>query len=168
MAEIGQPGHIDRLTDDGKYRLGACLYMPQGLNFAKELLKDFKTSDLFQGTNLENCRKGIKMLRGLMIETAEKMWPRLPKLLKEHSELIAGIEDSDNNEVKESEETIENICEPYEPASGYKALTECDTKGTLMDEDNTTVCDSDSYEPSYPLATELNPQEYKEETAACR
>ncbi|KAF9324280.1 hypothetical protein BG006_000691 [Podila minutissima] len=95
MAEIGQPGHIDRLTDDGKYRLGACIFIPQGLNFAKELLTDFKTSELFQGTDLENCRKGIEMLRDLMIKTAEKMRPRLPKLLEEHSDLIAGIEDSD-------------------------------------------------------------------------
>lgn len=79
MAEIGQPGHIDRLTDDGKYRLGACIFIPQGLNFAKELLTDFKTSELFQGTDLENCRKGIEMLRDLMIKTAEKMRPRLPK-----------------------------------------------------------------------------------------
>ncbi|KAG0324734.1 hypothetical protein BG004_003376, partial [Podila humilis] len=79
MAEIGQLGHIDRLTDDGKYRLGACIYVPQGLNFAKELLKDFKTSELFQGTNLENCRKGIEMLRALMIKTAEKMRPHLSK-----------------------------------------------------------------------------------------
>lgn len=79
MAEIGQPGNIDRLTDDGRYRLGACLYLPQGLNFAKKLLDDFKTSTLFQGTDLENCRKCIEMLRHLMVETAEKMMPRLPK-----------------------------------------------------------------------------------------
>ncbi|KAG0322771.1 hypothetical protein BGZ99_003159 [Dissophora globulifera] len=79
MVEIGQPGNIDGLTDDGKYRLSACIYPPQGLSFAKKLLDDFKTSTLFQGTDLENCRKGIEMLRGLMVETAEKMRPRLPK-----------------------------------------------------------------------------------------
>ena len=79
MAKIGQPGNIDRLSSDGQYRLGACIYIPQGLNFAKELLDDFKTLKLFQGTDLENCRKGIKILRDLMIETAERMKPRLPK-----------------------------------------------------------------------------------------
>jgi hypothetical protein len=79
MADIGQRGNIDRLSSDGQYRLGACIYIPQGLNFAKELLDDFKTSKLFQGSDLENCRKGIKMLRDLMIETAEKMRHRLPK-----------------------------------------------------------------------------------------
>ncbi|KAF8950165.1 hypothetical protein BGZ46_004696, partial [Entomortierella lignicola] len=78
MAQIGQPGNIDRLSSSGKYRLGTCIYIPQGLNFGKESLEDFKTSKLFQGTDLENCRKGIKMLRKLMIETAEKMKHRLP------------------------------------------------------------------------------------------
>ena len=79
MADIGQTGNIDRLSSNGQYRLGACIYIPQGLNFAKELLEDFKTSKLFQGTDLENCRKGINILRDLMIETAEKMKHRLPK-----------------------------------------------------------------------------------------
>lgn len=79
MADIGQRGNIDRLSSNGQYRLGACIYIPQGLNFAKELLDDFKTSKLFQGTDLENCRKGINILRDLMIETAEKMRHRLPK-----------------------------------------------------------------------------------------
>lgn len=79
MADIGQTGNIVRVSSDGPYRLGACIYIPQGLNFAKELLDDFKTSKLFQGPDLENCRKGIKMLRDLMIETAEKMKHRLPK-----------------------------------------------------------------------------------------
>lgn len=79
MAEIGQPGNIDRLSSNGMYRLGACIYIPVGLNFAKELLEDFKTSMLFQGTDLENCRKGIKMLHELMIETMEKMRHRLSK-----------------------------------------------------------------------------------------
>ncbi|KAG0318269.1 hypothetical protein BGZ99_005789 [Dissophora globulifera] len=69
-------------------------------------LDNFKTSTLFGGTDLENCIKGIKMLRGLMIETAEKMRQRLPKLLEEHSELIVDIEDSDNNEAQESEELL--------------------------------------------------------------
>ncbi|KAG0062405.1 hypothetical protein BGZ92_006184, partial [Podila epicladia] len=55
MAKIGQSGNIDRLSSDGKYQLGACIYIPQGLNFAKELLEDFKTSKLLQGTDLENC-----------------------------------------------------------------------------------------------------------------
>lgn len=79
MTDIGQTGNIDRLSSDGQYRLGTCIYIPQGLNFAKELLEDFKTSRLFQGTDLENCCKGIKMLCDLMIETAEKMRHRLPK-----------------------------------------------------------------------------------------
>ncbi|KAG0273226.1 hypothetical protein BGZ95_010962, partial [Linnemannia exigua] len=149
MAEIGQPGNIDRLTDDGRYRFGACLYLPQGLNIAKKLLDDFKTLSLFQGASLENSRKGIEMIRGLMVETAEKMRPRLPKLLEEHSELIADIEDSDNNEAQESEETIENNCDPYQPAPGYKALTEYDTKGRIMDETNTTDCNEDFFEPTY-------------------
>ncbi|KAF9338833.1 hypothetical protein BGZ91_007772 [Linnemannia elongata] len=165
---IGQLGNIDRLTDDGGYRLGACLYLPQGLNFAKKLLDDFKTSTLFQGTDLENCRKGIEMLRGLMVETAEKMRPRLPKLLEEHSELIADIEDSDSNEAQESEETIDNICDPYQPTPGYKALTECDTKGRIMDKINTTDCDDGSNEPTYPLTAESNPWECEEEPAASR
>lgn len=78
MADIGQVGNIDRISSDGQYRLGACIYIPQGLNFAKELLDDFKTSELFQGTDMEKCRKCIGMLRELMIETAEKMKHRLP------------------------------------------------------------------------------------------
>lgn len=79
MAKIGQLGNIDRLTSDGVYRLGGCIYIPVGLNFGKELLEDFKTSKLFQGSDLENCQKGIKMLRDMMIDTAEKMKHRLPQ-----------------------------------------------------------------------------------------
>ena len=74
MDEFGQRVLIDRLSDDGKYRLGACINIPQGLNFAKEQLEDFRTSKLFQGTDLENCRKGIDILRDLMIKTAEKIF----------------------------------------------------------------------------------------------
>ncbi|KAF8923764.1 hypothetical protein BGZ47_004517, partial [Haplosporangium gracile] len=70
--------NIDRLASDGEYRLGGCIFIPVGLNFGKELLEDFKTSALFQGSDLENCQKGIKMLRDLMMKTAEKMKRRLP------------------------------------------------------------------------------------------
>ena len=79
MKKIGQLGNIDRLASDGVYRLGGCIFIPVGLNFGKELLEDFKTSALFQGSDLENCQKGIKMLRDLMMETAEKMKRRLPQ-----------------------------------------------------------------------------------------
>lgn len=37
-----------------------------------------------------------------------------------------------------------------------------------MDETNTTDCDDDSYEPTYPLTAESNPWECEEETAASR
>lgn len=80
MVDIGQMGNIDRLTDDGKYRLGGCLYLPQGLNMAKALLAIFKTSKQFQGTDLENYRRGIKILRGLMIDTAKKNEAPTPKV----------------------------------------------------------------------------------------
>ncbi|KAG9319111.1 hypothetical protein KVV02_000798 [Mortierella alpina] len=42
MAWIGQLGNIDRLTSDGEYRLGGCIYIPVGLNFGKELLEDLR------------------------------------------------------------------------------------------------------------------------------
>lgn len=79
MKKIGQLGNIDRLASDGEYRLGGCIFIPVGLNFGKELLEDFKTSALFQGSDLENCQKGIKMLRDLMMKTTEKMKRRLPQ-----------------------------------------------------------------------------------------
>lgn len=79
MTEIGQLGNVDGLTSDVTYRLGGCLYIPQGLNFAKEMLEDFKASNLFNGQDLENCKKGIGMFLSLMTSTAEKMRDRPPK-----------------------------------------------------------------------------------------
>ncbi|KAF9129863.1 hypothetical protein BGX30_013729 [Mortierella sp. GBA39] len=127
---------------------------------------DFKSSKLFQGTDLENCRKGIKMLRDLMIETAEKMRHRLPKLLEEHAALISGTEDSDNMGVQVSEETVENICEKYEPALVDKTLTEYDTQGMITDRNHTFDGVGNSSEFNYDLSEEMNPREYGEETAA--
>ncbi|KAG0019073.1 hypothetical protein BGZ82_000268, partial [Podila clonocystis] len=166
MAKIGQLGNIDRLASDGVYRLGGCIYIPQGLNFGKELLADFKTSKLFQGTDLENCRKGIKMLRDLMIETAENMKHRLPELLEEHSALVGGFEGGDNLDVQVVEQTIEDMCDQYEPAAGDMAMTECDNQGETTDMDNTNDCDDDSAETSYPLAAEMSPGGYEEDSAA--
>ncbi|OAQ29382.1 hypothetical protein K457DRAFT_125860 [Linnemannia elongata AG-77] len=158
----------DRIAwnNNGQYRLGACIYIPQGLNFAKELLEDFKTSKLFQGTDLENCRKGINILRDLMIETAEKMKHRLPKLLEEHAALIADLEDSDNKEVQVLEEAVEDIYDQYETAPEEMALTDCDTQGMIMDRDDTFDGVGNSYEFIYDLSEEMNPREYGEETAA--
>ncbi|KAK3825741.1 MAG: hypothetical protein J3Q66DRAFT_436758 [Benniella sp.] len=79
-----------------------------GLNFVKEMLEEFKISKLFQGTDLENCRKGVTILRDLMIETAERMRYRLPMLLEEHGALVAGSEDSNDMYVEVAEEPIED------------------------------------------------------------
>ncbi|KAG9319057.1 hypothetical protein KVV02_003861, partial [Mortierella alpina] len=165
MARIGQLGNIDRLTSDGEYRLGGCIYIPVGLNFGKELLEDFKTSKLFQGSDLENCQKGIRMLRDLMIETAEKMKHRLPQLLEEHAGLIAGLEDNDNQEAQVLEETAMNTCDQYEPALGDMALTDWDTLSIAMDKGNTIDCYDDSAEPSFSQAADMHPWEDAEETA---
>ncbi|KAG0008051.1 hypothetical protein BGZ82_004926, partial [Podila clonocystis] len=105
------------------------------------------------------------MLRGLMIKTAEKMKHRLPELLEEHSALIAGFEDSDNLDVQVVEQTIEDMCYQYEPASGDMALTDCDNQGMTTDIDNIIGCDGNSAEPSYPLAAEMSPWDYGESAA---
>ncbi|KAG9067274.1 hypothetical protein KI688_012056 [Linnemannia hyalina] len=172
MAKIGQPGNIDRLSSDGQYRLGACIYIPQGLNFAKELLDDFKTSKLFQGTDLENCRKGIKMLRDLMIETAEKMKLRLPKLLEEHAALIAGVEDSDHKDVQVVEEAVKNIYDQYE--TGRDDALECyNSQGMVNNIDNTVEYGEDAPEygedapeSGYFTSPEIDLWESEEEAAS--
>ncbi|KAF8951430.1 hypothetical protein BGZ52_011870 [Haplosporangium bisporale] len=166
MAKIGQPGNIDRLSSDGTYRLGACIYIPQGLNFAKELLEDFQTLKLFQGTDLENCRKGIKMLRELMIETAEKTKHRLPKLLKEHATLIAGSKDSDNEEAQVAEETVENICDQYEPEPYDMATTDCNNLDMIRAIDNTIEYEKDAPKSSNLMAPKTDLWKYEEEVAA--
>ncbi|KAF9322459.1 hypothetical protein BG006_002367 [Podila minutissima] len=166
MAEIGQRGNIDRLSSDGKYRLGACIYIPQGLNFAKELLEDFKTSKLFQGTDLENCREGIKMLRDLMIETAEKMKPCLSNLLDEHAALIVGSEDSNNEEVQLAEEIVKNICDQYEPEPDDMAITDCNNQDVVRAMDNTIEYEKDASKSSNLMAPEIDPWEYEKEAAS--
>ncbi|KAI9240570.1 MAG: hypothetical protein BYD32DRAFT_433910 [Podila humilis] len=166
MAKIGEPGNIDRLSSDGTYRLGACIYIPQGLNFAKELLEDFQTLKLFQGTDLENCRKGIKMLRELMIETAEKTKHRLPKLLKEHATLIAGSKDSDNEEAQVAEETVENICDQYEPEPYDMATTDCNNLDMIRAIDNTIEYEKDAPKSSNLMAPKIDLWKYEEEVAA--
>ncbi|KAF9322612.1 hypothetical protein BG006_002248 [Podila minutissima] len=153
MAEIGQQGNIDRLSSDDKYRLGACIY-------------DFKTSKLFQGTDLENCRKGIKMLRELMIETAEKIKHRLSKLLEEHAALIAGSEDGDNEEVQVTEETVKNICDQYYPEPDDMALTDCNNQDMITALDNMIEYGKDASKSSNLMAPEIGPWEYEEEAAA--
>ncbi|KAF9555653.1 hypothetical protein EC968_008795, partial [Mortierella alpina] len=137
MTEIGQTGNIDRLTDDGKYRLGACIYIPCGLNFGKQLLEDFKTLRLFHGTDLENCRKGIKMLRDLMVETAEKMKNRLPKLLGEHAALIADCKENHIKETQVLEEVGDNNGDQYGTASEVGDLAGYDSQCLIMNDDNT-------------------------------
>ncbi|KAI8596935.1 hypothetical protein EDD21DRAFT_419201 [Dissophora ornata] len=132
-------------NNDGKYRLGACIYIPQRLNFAKELLDDFKTSRLFQGTDLENFRKGIQVLRDLMIETAEKIRHRLPKLLGEHVAPIAGFEDGDNSEVHVAEGIPENSCDQY-PEPDDMTSIDCINQDTVTTIDNMIESGKDDYE----------------------
>ncbi|KAF8932410.1 hypothetical protein BGZ58_007082 [Dissophora ornata] len=132
-------------NNDGKYRLGACIYIPQRLNFAKELLDDFKTSRLFQGTDLENFRKGIQVLRDLMIETAEKIRHRPPKLLGEHVAPIAGFEDGDNSEVHVAEGIPENSCDQY-PEPDDMTSIDCINQDTVTTIDNMIESGKDDYE----------------------
>lgn len=87
------------------------------------------------------------------------------RLLEEHSALIGGFEDGDNLDVQVVEQTIEDMCDQYEPAAGDMALTECDNQGKTTDMDNTNDCDDDSAEPSYPLAAEMSPRGYEEDSA---
>ncbi|KAF9951960.1 hypothetical protein BGZ70_000790 [Mortierella alpina] len=166
MTDIGQTGNIDRLTDDGKYRLGACIYIPHGLNFGKQLLEDFKTSKLFQGTDLENCRKGIKMLRDLMIDTAETMKNRLPKLLGEHAALMADSEDKGIKEAQMLEVVGKNSRYQYDSSYEDRALADCDSQSLIKEEGITTDSDHDASEPRYPPVAKMNHSEYKENTAS--
>lgn len=64
------------------------------------------------------------------------------------------------------EQSIEDMCDQYEPASGDMALTDCDNQGMTTDMDNIIDSDGDSAEPSYPLAAEMSPWDYEEESAA--
>ncbi|OAQ22288.1 hypothetical protein K457DRAFT_890221 [Linnemannia elongata AG-77] len=98
--------------------------------------RDFKTSALFYGTDLENCRKGIQMLRDLMIETAEKMKHRLSSLLEEQAALIAGREGRDDKDAPVLEGAAEGICDQYKPTTGDMALTDMITQSMAMDMGN--------------------------------
>ncbi|KAG0338257.1 hypothetical protein BG004_007293 [Podila humilis] len=158
MEDISQRGNIDRLASDGVYRLGSCIFIPQDLNFGKELLEDLKTARLFQGTDLESCRKGIDILRALMVETAETMKHRLPKLRDEHAALLVGYENSDNKEAQVLEEAMENICDQHEIAPKDTTLTNCDNQSMITDEESKIDCDDDNAsEPSHPLVADMNP-----------
>ncbi|KAG0008931.1 hypothetical protein BGZ82_004336, partial [Podila clonocystis] len=127
---------------------GAYTYIPQGLNFAKELLDDFKTSKLFQGTDFESCRKGVQMLRDLMIVTAEKMKHRLPKLPDEHFALIAGSENGDNSEVHMTKEIVEDICDQHGPQPHDVASTDCTDQDMLATIDNVIESEKNDFDIS--------------------
>ena len=53
------------------------------------------------------------------------------------------------------EQTIEDMCDQYKPASGDMTLTGCDNQDMTIDMDNKIDCDDDSAEPNYPLAAEM-------------
>ncbi|KAG0050603.1 hypothetical protein BGZ83_004607 [Gryganskiella cystojenkinii] len=77
MKDIGQKGNIDHLMSTGEYCLSTCICIPLGLNTAKELLNEFMDPSLFNKSDLENFRKGVGILRGILITEAEKMSTRL-------------------------------------------------------------------------------------------
>ncbi|KAG0265880.1 hypothetical protein BGZ95_003190 [Linnemannia exigua] len=119
-----------------------------------EGLQDY---EVVQGADLENCHKRINILRGLMIETTEKVKNRLPKLRDEHGTLIAGCEDSDSKEVQVSKEAVEDSCDQYETVLEDMAMTNCDNQSMITGVDNTIDCGDDPSKPGHLLLCKNEP-----------
>ncbi|KAG0275282.1 hypothetical protein BGZ95_008965 [Linnemannia exigua] len=113
-----------------------------GLNFGKEYLEDFKTSRLFQGTDLGSARKDINILRDFDDRDHGK---DEASLLGEYGVLVAGCGESDSKEVQVLEEVIEDIWDEYETAPEDMALTDCNSQSMITGEDNTIDCDDDAF-----------------------